>query len=65
MKNNLKQNRIKKGLTQVQVAERAQLSERGYQYIEAGKRVPSVYIALKIAKTLNTTVEELFPFEYM
>lgn len=52
------------GLTQVQVAKKAQISERGYQYIEAGKRVPNVYIALKIARVLNTTVETLYPLEY-
>ncbi len=30
-------------------------------FIEAGKRIPNVYIALKIAKALKTTVEGLFP----
>lgn len=65
MKNNLKQIRVKKGFTQVKVAEKAQLSERGYQYIEAGKRLPNVYIALKIAKVLKTTVEDIFPLKYM
>lgn len=61
MKNNLKVIREEKGFTQVQVAEKAQLSERGYQYIEAGNRTPNVYLATKIAKALNVTVEELFP----
>ena len=61
MKNKLKIFREKKGFTQVQVAEKAQISERGYQYIEAGKRVPSVVIAQRIANVLNSSVEELFP----
>lgn len=61
MKNNLKNIREKKGFTQVQVAEKAQLSERGYQYIEAGQRLPNVMIACKLASVLNATVEELFP----
>ncbi len=61
LKNNLKKVRVKKGFTQVQVAEKAQLSERGYQYIETGKRLPNVMIAQKLALVLNATVEELFP----
>ena len=61
MKNNLKSIREKKGFTQVQVAEKARLSERGYQYIEAGQRLPNVMIAQKLAHVLNATVEEMFP----
>jgi len=61
MKNNLKVIREKKGFTQVQVAEKARLSERGYQYIEAGQRLPNVMIAQKLAHVLNATVEEMFP----
>ena len=61
MRNNLKVTREKKGFTQVQVAEKAQLSERGYQYIETGRRVPSVMIAQRIASVLHSSVEELFP----
>lgn len=61
MKNNLKTIRLEKGFTQVQIANKAHLSERGYQYIETGKRSPNVYLALEIAKALNATVEELFP----
>lgn len=61
MENNLKTIRKKRGFTQVQVADKAQLTERGYQYIESGRRTPNVYLATKIAKALNATVEELFP----
>ncbi len=61
MKNNLKVTREKKGFTQVQVAEKAQLSERGYQYIETSQRLPNVMIAQRLAQVLDTTVEELFP----
>lgn len=60
MKNNLKSVRVKMGLTQVQVATKAHLSERGYQYIEAGNRIPNVYLAIGIAKALNVTVEDAF-----
>lgn len=61
MKNNLKATRLKRGFTQVQVADKAHLSERGYQYIEAGKRIPNVYLALEIANALSSPLEELFP----
>lgn len=56
MKKNLKR---KKGFTQVQVAEKAQMTERGYQHIEAGQRLPNVMIAQNLARVLNTTVEDI------
>ena len=52
--------REKEGLTQVQVADKAQISERYYQQLEAGASKPTVDIAILIAKALNSTVEELF-----
>lgn len=61
MKNNLKNIREKKGFTQVQVAEKAQMTERGYQYIEAGQRLPNIATAQRLAHVLNATVEEMFP----
>jgi Predicted transcriptional regulators len=48
------------GLTQVAVAHKAQISERYYQRLEAGASKPTVGKAELIAKTLNSTVEELF-----
>lgn len=63
---NTKQTKLQKarkkipGLTQVQVAEKAKISERYYQQIEAGTSKPTVDIAKLIARALNSTVEELF-----
>lgn len=57
----LKKAREKTGLTQVQVAKKAQIRERVYQYYEAGERVPNVYAAQLIAKAVNSTVEDIFP----
>lgn len=48
------------GLTQVQVADKAGISERSYQDYEAGKRNPNAQTAILIAEALNSTVEELF-----
>lgn len=56
----LKNARKKTGLTQVEVAGKAKISERYYQQIEAGTSRPTVDIAKLIAKALNSTVEKLF-----
>lgn len=48
-------------LTQVQVAEKAKVSERVYQKYESGECEPGVYTAIRIAKALNTKVEKIFP----
>ena len=57
---NLKKAREKQGLTQVEVAEKANITERAYQRYEAGKRVPNATTAKLIARALNSTVEKLF-----
>lgn len=57
----LKEIRKEEGLKQIEVAEKAQIPIRNYQYYEAGKRIPNVYTAQLIAKVLGTSVEKLFP----
>lgn len=56
----LKTAREKAGLTQVEVAKKAGITEYSYQRIEYGKQTPSLHTALAIAKSVNSTVEELF-----
>lgn len=56
----LKKAREKEGLTQMQIAKKAKISIRAYQNYEAKERVPNATTAKLIAKTLNSTVEELF-----
>lgn len=46
--------------TQAQVAREAQITEQAYQRYEYGTREPCVSTAIRIAKILDTTVEELF-----
>jgi len=58
--NNLAALRKSAGLTQQQLSERAEVSRKSINAIENGIYVPSTVLALKIAKTLNCTVEELF-----
>lgn len=56
----LKKAREKARLTQVEVAEGANISVRAYQQYEAGRRVPNAITAKLIAQALNSTVEDLF-----
>ena len=58
--NNLEDLRQSSGLTQQELSESAEVSRKSINAIENGIYVPSTVLALKIAKTLNCTVEELF-----
>lgn len=60
MDTKLKKTRKKLQLTQLEIAKIAKIKERSYQYIEANERTPNVKLAIRIAKALNSTVEELF-----
>ena len=54
MKNTvLKDTREKRGLTQVQIADKAAISEVSYQRIERGVQEPGVQTAILIADTLG------------
>ncbi len=52
--------REQSGKTQAQVAKEASIGERLYQDYEYDKREPGVRTAIRIARVLNRTVEELF-----
>lgn len=52
--------RKKQGFTQVQVAKKVGITPICYQRYEAGERIPRADVAKRIAKALNSTVEELF-----
>lgn len=51
------------GLTQAQLAQAVSVSRQTIISIERGDYAPSVYLALRIARVLGTTVEALFPLE--
>ena len=59
-KEKLRAARLKQGLTQLQVAQRANITVTCYQRYEYGLRVPRADTAKLIAKALNSTVNELF-----
>ena len=63
LKNTLKVQRAKKDLTQQQLAELVFVSRKTINTVEKGKYVPSTVLALKLAKALEVTVEELFYLE--
>ena len=58
--NNLEQLRRSTELTQQELSIRAEVSRKSINAIENGVYVPSTVLALKIAKTLNCKVEDLF-----
>jgi putative transcriptional regulator len=59
----MKVQRARLDLTQAELAERAGITRKSVNAIEAGHMVPSVILALKLAKVLGVTVEELFTLE--
>ncbi|MGO4292423.1 helix-turn-helix transcriptional regulator [Chitinophaga sp. RAB17] len=63
MKNTLKVERAKQNMTKGALAEKAKVSRQTINAIEPGRFVPSTLLALKIAKILHTTVQQLFMLE--
>ena len=60
MNTRLKTTRQQLGLTQEELAKKAQITTVSYQRYESGERIPKITTALLIAKALSSTVEELF-----
>jgi putative transcriptional regulator len=58
--NSLPRLRIAAGLTQEALSKSAGVSRKSINAIENGIYVPSTVLALKIAKTLKCSVEDLF-----
>ena len=58
--NNLEGLRKGASLTQQELSESAEVSRKSINAIENGIYVPSTVLALRIAQTLNCSVEDLF-----
>jgi putative transcriptional regulator len=58
--NRLRLHRTRLGLTQAELAERVEVSRKTINTVENGVFVPSTLLALKLARALAVTVEELF-----
>ena len=63
MKNYVKDERIKRNLTQVQLAELVSVSRQTIISIESSRYLPSILLVLKIARVLDKPVESLFDLE--
>jgi len=63
MKNTVKEERIKSQLTQAQLAELVGVSRQTIFSIEISKYIPSVVLALKLAKAFGKKVEDIFILE--
>ena len=60
LKNTIKVQRAIKDLTQEQLAQLVNVTRKTINTVEKGKFVPSTVLALKLARVLEVTVEELF-----
>ncbi|MFA5136015.1 MAG: helix-turn-helix transcriptional regulator [Patescibacteria group bacterium] len=58
----IKKARKSKNITQEQLSEMVRVTPKYIQYIEAGKRSPSLKSLYKIAKALGVKVKDLMPF---
>ncbi|MEF9934684.1 MAG: helix-turn-helix transcriptional regulator [Clostridium sp.] len=60
LKNKVKELRARHNLNQTDLAKLVSVSRQTIGQIEKGDYSPSVMLALKIAKALNSTVDEVF-----
>ena len=60
LKNRLKELRARDGINQTEMAKLAGVSRQTISLIERNEYTPSVVIAMKIAKVLQESVEEVF-----
>ncbi len=63
MKTKIKELREKRNLTQEALAEKVDVTRQTILFLEKGKYNPSLRLAYKIAKVLNSKIEEVFSFE--
>lgn len=63
MNNKIKENRLKLGLTQEDLAKTAGVRRETIVFLEQGKYNPSLNLAYNIAKSLGVKIEDLFIFE--
>lgn len=61
---NLKNARIRAGLTQAQVAEKIGVAPSSYSFYESGKREPDVMKIKQIAAVLGVTGDDLLGIEF-
>ncbi|WP_404988409.1 helix-turn-helix transcriptional regulator [Clostridium culturomicium] len=60
--NKLKLLREERALTQSEVAEAVRITTSYYGMLESGRRIPSLPIAIRLAKHFNLSVEKIFNY---
>jgi putative transcriptional regulator len=60
LRNDVKERRAARGLSQGQLAAALSVSRQTINSIETGRYVPSLPLALALARYFDTTVEEMF-----
>lgn len=63
VKNRLKELRARDSLNQMELAKLAEVSRQTISLIERGEYLPSILIALKIARIFKEPVEQVFRLE--
>ena len=63
MKNRVKELRAREGYNQTELAKKAGISRQTVSLIERNNFMPSILIAVRIARILKENVEEVFIFE--
>lgn len=63
MKNTIKVERAKMGISQTDLAEKVSVSKQTIHSVETGRFVPSTVLALKIARYFNVPLESIFELE--
>jgi putative transcriptional regulator len=63
LKNKIREYRLKKGMTQQQLAEAVHVSTRTIISLEQGKYNPSLMLAYRLAVLFGTTIEDLYCLE--
>jgi len=63
MRNRIRELRTQRKMTQEQLAQAAKVRRETIVFLEQGKYNPSLLLAHRVARTLGTTVDELFLFE--
>ena len=63
MRTRIREYRLGHHLTQEQLARRAGVRRETIVFLEKGRYNPSLLLAHKIARALDTTIEQLFIFE--
>jgi putative transcriptional regulator len=63
VKTRIRELRAKTGLTQEELAQQVGVRRETIVFLEKGKYNPSLKLAYRVARTLGSTIEEVFTFE--